>query len=168
MPAPEAATRRAAELRHAIEQHNYRYYVLDDPSIDDAEFDALMRELETLEATHPELVTPESPTQRVGATPAAQFTPVTHTVPMLSLGNVFDGDEFGEFYARIAGELEREDIEFAAEPKLDGLAISLRYEDGELVRAATRGDGSQGEDVTANVRTIRAVPLRLRGTPPPL
>jgi len=168
MPAADAPARRVAELRQAIEQHNYRYYVLDDPTIDDAEFDALMRELETLEAAHPELVSPDSPTQRVGAAPSTQFDSVTHAVPMLSLGNVFDEDEFREFYARVVAELERENIELAAEPKLDGLAISLRYENGDLVRAATRGDGSQGEDVTANVRTIRAVPLRLRGTAPVL
>ena len=168
MPAADAPARRIAELRQAIEQHNYRYYVLDDPSIDDAAYDALMRELETLEQAHPELVSPDSPTQRVGAAPSSQFDSVTHAVPMLSLGNVFDEDEFRDFYARIVTELERDTIELAAEPKLDGLAISLRYEDGELVRAATRGDGTQGEDVTANVRTIRAVPLRLRGSPPSL
>ncbi len=168
MPAADTPAHRIAELRQAIEQHNYRYYVLDDPSIDDAEFDALMRELEALEHAHPELVSPDSPTQRVGAAPSAQFASVTHAVPMLSLGNVFDEEEFREFYARVVGELERETIALAAEPKLDGLAISLRYENGELVRAATRGDGSQGEDVTANVRTIRAVPLRLRGEPPAL
>ena len=168
MPAADTPAHRIAELRQAIEQHNYRYYVLDDPSIDDAEFDALMRELEALEHAHPELVSPDSPTQRVGAAPSAQFASVTHAVPMLSLGNVFDEEEFREFYARVVAELERETIALAAEPKLDGLAISLRYENGELVRAATRGDGSQGEDVTANVRTIRAVPLRLRGEPPAL
>jgi DNA ligase (NAD+) len=166
MPA-EATVRRVAELREAIEFHNHRYYVLDDPLIADAEYDTLLRELERLEASHPELASPDSPTMRVGAAPAEQFATVTHRRPMLSLSNVFDADEFGDFYARIANELESETVEFAVEAKLDGLAISLTYEDGRLVRAATRGDGTHGEDVTANVRTIRAIPLRLRSDAPP-
>lgn len=156
-----------AALRTEIERHNYRYYVLDDPSIPDSEYDLLMRELEALEAAHEELRTPESPTQRVGAAPASEFESVVHERPMLSLGNVFDDDGFAEFYQRITGELDRDAVEIVAEPKLDGLAISLRYEHGRLVRGATRGDGSTGEDVTTNVRTIRSIPLRLNGDTPP-
>ncbi|MGE0486537.1 MAG: NAD-dependent DNA ligase LigA [Gammaproteobacteria bacterium] len=166
MPA-ESPARRIAELRETIEFHNHRYYVLDDPLIADAEYDLLLRELEQLEADHPELANPDSPTMRVGAAPAEQFATVTHRRPMLSLANVFDADEFGDFYARLVTELETETIEFAVEAKLDGLAISLTYENGRLVRAATRGDGTHGEDVTANVRTIRAIPLRLRSDTPP-
>ncbi len=161
MPANEAVRARIAALREEIEQHNYRYYVLDDPAVPDADYDALFRELVTLESAHPELLTASSPTQRVGATPATQFEPVAHALPMLSLGNVLSADEFVEFYHRVAEQLEQDDLEFAVEPKLDGLAISLRYEHGLLVRAATRGDGSTGEDVTDNVRTIRAVPLHI-------
>ena len=163
-----AAADRARQLRAALEQHNYRYYVLDDPSVSDAEYDALLRELEDLEARHPELVSAESPTQRVGAAPAAQFNTIAHLQPMLSLGNVFDEREFGDFHSRVASELDLAEVEFAVEPKLDGLAISLVYEAGRLVRAATRGDGSHGEDVTANVRTIRAIPLVLRRNAPRL
>ncbi|MCB1748703.1 MAG: NAD-dependent DNA ligase LigA [Gammaproteobacteria bacterium] len=166
MPA-EAAARRVAELREALELHNHRYYVLDDPLISDAEYDALLRELEQLEAAHPELASADSPTMRVGAAPAEQFATVIHRAPMLSLGNVFDAGEFEDFYARVATELESDTVEFAVEAKLDGLAISLTYEAGRLVRAATRGDGTHGEDVTANVRTIRAIPLRLRGAEAP-
>ncbi len=158
---------RAAELRQAIEAHNYRYYVLDDPSIPDADYDALMRELEALEAANPELVDASSPTQRVGAAPSGAFESVRHALPMLSLGNVFDAAGFEEFYRRVSQSLERDVLEFQAEPKLDGLAISLLYEHGVLTRAATRGDGTRGEDVTANVRTIRAVPLKLSGDDAP-
>ncbi|MGE3849806.1 MAG: NAD-dependent DNA ligase LigA [Gammaproteobacteria bacterium] len=165
MPAPEAARRRADQLRRELEEHNHRYYVLDDPLISDADYDHLLRELQGLEAEHPDLVTPDSPTQRVGASPAAQFAAVRHPLPMLSLANVFDGEEFADFHRRCAEQLGVEEVEFVAEPKLDGLAISLIYEQGRLTRAATRGDGSSGEDVTHNVRTIRAVPLRLRGAP---
>ena len=169
MPAADDAARRAAELRRALEQHNTRYYVEDDPTVSDAEYDDLLRELATIERANPELIDASSPTQRVGAAPAAAFGTVTHLRPMLSLGNVFDADEFGDFYARIAAALGADTVAFAAEPKLDGLAISLLYEHGALVRAATRGDGMQGEDVTANVRTIRAIPLTLQtATPPPL
>ncbi|MGR8920597.1 MAG: NAD-dependent DNA ligase LigA [Gammaproteobacteria bacterium] len=169
MPAPEGASRRAAELRSLLDDHNYRYYVLDDPAVSDAEYDALMRELEALEAAHPELADPLSPTQRIGASPAAQFDSVRHELPMLSLSNAIDAQEFADFHRRVSEALGVDEPEFAAEPKLDGLAISLLYRDGRLERAATRGDGVNGEDVTANVRTIKAVPLRLRGdTPPPL
>jgi DNA ligase (NAD+) len=162
MTQPEAH-KRAEELRRLIEHHNYRYYVLDDPEVPDAEYDRLIRQLESLESRHPELVTPDSPTQRVSGTPMDGFETVRHRVPMLSLGNAFSDQEVADFYRRVAQGLEREDIEFAAEPKLDGVAISLTYVDGLLTTAATRGDGERGEDVTANVRTIRAVPLKLHG-----
>jgi len=157
-------------LRKEIAEHNHRYYVLNDPSVPDAEYDRLMRELESLEQAHPELVDPDSPTQRVGARAAEGFETVEHEVPMLSLANAFDDDEVREFDRRIRETLDIEQAVYTAEPKLDGLAISLRYESGRLVRAATRGDGRAGEDVTANVRTIRAIPLRLRieGAPDPL
>ena len=161
MPVPDSARERWAVLREEIEQHNYRYYVLDEPTVPDADYDACMRELAALEADYPPLCTPESPTQRVGATPAAQFDSVAHALPMLSLANVLDGAAFDDFYSRVSDQLGHDELEFAVEPKLDGLAISLLYEKGKLFRAATRGDGSNGEDVTANVRTIRAIPLRL-------
>lgn len=160
---PEAAAARVADLRAEIDQHNYRYYVLDDPSVPDAEYDRLLRELEAIEAEFPDLVTPDSPSQRVGAKPAAGFEEVTHTIPMLSLANAFDEDEVRDFDRRAREGLEVETVHYAAEPKLDGVAIALSYREGALVRAATRGDGSSGEDVTANVRTIRAIPLKLRG-----
>jgi DNA ligase (NAD+) len=158
-----AAAARIAQLREQIAEHNYRYYALDEPVISDAAYDALLRELQSLEAAHPQLITPDSPTQRVGATPASQFAPVRHALPMLSLDNAFSDDEVHDFVRRIAEKLGRSTLLFSAEPKLDGLAISLRYEDGLLVQGATRGDGATGEDVTANLRTIRAIPLRLRG-----
>ncbi len=165
MAASDAARARAQSLKAELERHSHQYYVLDDPLIADADYDALMRELEELEARHPELVSADSPTQRVGGAAATQFTPVRHPLPMLSLSNVFDAEEFGDFHRRCAEQLGLEHLEFVAEPKLDGLAISLIYEHGLLVRAATRGDGTTGEDVTANVRTIRAIPLRLRAAP---
>jgi len=158
-----------ARLRSEIEQHNYRYYVQDDPSISDAAYDALMRALIELEAAHPELVTPESPTQRVGATPLAAFGAVRHALPMLSLGNAFDDEEVQAFDRRVTDTLRAagllgptERAAYFCELKLDGLAISLRYEQGRLVQAATRGDGQTGEDVTANVRTIKSIPLQLQ------
>jgi len=157
------AQKRADELRRLIEQHNYRYYVLDDPEVPDAEYDRLMRELESVESSFPDLVVPDSPTQRVSGTPMDGFDSVRHRVPMLSLGNAFSDEEVGDFYRRVSQGLERDDIDFAAEPKLDGVAISLTYIGGNLDIAATRGDGERGEDVTANVRTIRAVPLKLFG-----
>jgi DNA ligase (NAD+) len=159
---PQKPAARAAELRRLIDDANHRYHVLDDPSIPDAEYDRLVRELEALEAEHPELATPDSPTRRVGDTPSGKFAPVKHTVPMLSLGNAFSHDEVREFVARIGKETGDASPKFSAEPKLDGLAISLRYEDGAFVRGATRGDGATGEDVTANLRTVKAIPLRLR------
>lgn len=154
---------RIADLRQRIDDANYRYYVLDDPSIPDAEWDALLRELQSLEAEHPDLVTPDSPTQRVGIAPTGTFTEVRHAIPMLSLGNAFSDEEVADFERRIEEKLGRRAPEFSVEPKLDGLAISLRYEDGRFVQGATRGDGATGEDVTANLRTIKAIPLQLRG-----
>jgi len=158
------AHKRADELHRLIEHHNHRYYVLDDPAVPDAEYDRLMRELESLEASYPDLITADSPTQRVSGTPMDGFVTVRHRVPMLSLGNAFSDEEVADFYRRVSQGLERDDICFAAEPKLDGVAISLTYIDGLLTTAATRGDGERGEDVTSNVRTIGAVPLKLHGT----
>ncbi|MBU0655541.1 MAG: NAD-dependent DNA ligase LigA [Gammaproteobacteria bacterium] len=152
------------KLREQLRYHNHRYYVLDDPEIPDAEYDRLFHELQALEAAHPELLTPDSPTQRVGATPLSEFGEIRHAIPMLSLGNVFSDGEMLAFDKRIRDRLKSDaEIEFVAEPKLDGLAISLRYEHGFFTRAATRGDGETGEDVTQNVRTIEAIPLRLMG-----
>ena len=160
MSTPEIADR-VAQLRAEIRQHDYRYHVLDAPTIPDAEYDRLFHELRRLEEAHPELLTPDSPTQRVGATPVGDFAAVTHRVPMLSLGNAFSAGEVQDFVSRIEQMLGRSEVEFSVEPKLDGLAISLLYQDGQLVQAATRGDGVTGEDVTHSVRTIRAVPLSL-------
>jgi DNA ligase (NAD+) len=158
------------ELRELIEQANYRYHVLDDPTMEDREYDRLFRELQDLEAAHPELATTDSPTQRAGATPSTTFASVRHDVPMLSLGNAFGHDELREFDARVRRGLElAEDdpgVTYVCELKIDGLAISLRYQGRTFVRGATRGDGTTGEDVTANLRTVRAVPLRLRADPP--
>lgn len=159
----ESVAERVRQLKHEINEHNYRYYVLDDPIVSDAEYDRLLAELQALENKHPELISPDSPTQRVGAAPAAGFESVSHDVPMLSLGNAFSREEVEEFDRRIRERLDLETITYSAEPKLDGVAIALRYENGELVLGATRGDGRSGEDVTSNVRTIRAIPLRLRG-----
>ncbi|MBE5314738.1 MAG: NAD-dependent DNA ligase LigA [Xanthomonadales bacterium] len=174
----QSLSARAAELRAQIEDANYRYHVLDAPSIPDAEYDRLLRELEALEFAHPELRTADSPTLRVGARSDSAFAEVTHAIPMLSLGNAFDEveqdapalrhREVAEFVRRIVEETGEVEPEFSVEPKLDGLAISLRYEQGVLLQGATRGDGATGEDVTANLRTIRAIPLRLRGDAPAL
>lgn len=153
---------RLRKLRDEIEFHNYRYYVLDDPVISDAEYDRLMNELVRLEAAHPELVTPDSPTQRVGAAPAAAFAPVVHRSPMMSLANVYSVEEIRAFDARVRRALDGEPVEYVAELKIDGLAVSLVYEDGRFVRGATRGDGTTGEDVTHNLKTIRSIPMRLR------
>ncbi|NNJ91128.1 MAG: NAD-dependent DNA ligase LigA [Gammaproteobacteria bacterium] len=150
------------QLRHQLNQHNYYYYVLDDPRIPDSEYDRLMGQLQQLEAQNPQLITSSSPTQRVGAEPLKAFTQITHAVPMLSLDNAFSVEEMADFERRIQDRLKTSDsITMAIEPKLDGLAISLRYENGELVTAATRGDGTTGEDVTQNVRTIDCIPLTL-------
>ncbi|MFC1719845.1 NAD-dependent DNA ligase LigA [Pseudomonadota bacterium] len=158
----EDAERRIGELRAEIDQHDYRYYVLDAPTVPDAHYDRLLRELQTLEAEFPELITPDSPTQRVGGTPLEGFVEVRHATPMLSLANAFSDEEIEQFHERVLRGLETTHVVYVAEPKLDGVAISLRYEDGRLAQAATRGDGASGEDVTANVRTIAAIPLRLR------
>jgi DNA ligase (NAD+) len=162
-----SAAARARELRTQIEHHNYRYHVLDDPEVSDAEYDRLMRELRTLEEQHPDLITPDSPTQRVGAAPVSELTEVVHAKPMLSLDNAFAEEDLVNFDRRVRERLENvEQVEYAAETKLDGLAVSFRYEGGKLVQAATRGDGLRGEDVTHNVRTIKAVPIDLRGKAP--
>ncbi len=155
---------RVAQLRAEINRHNYQYHVLDDPLIPDAEYDQLLRELQALEQKFPDLISPDSPTQRVGAKPLDGFGEVYHHLPMLSLDNAFTDDELKDFDRRVKDRLKTDqEIIYAAEPKLDGLAISLRYENGLLVQAATRGDGRRGEDVTSNVRTIPAVPLALLG-----
>ncbi|WP_448681829.1 NAD-dependent DNA ligase LigA [Pseudomonas nicosulfuronedens] len=171
----QTAAERIAQLRSDLDDHNYRYYVLDEPSVPDAEYDRLFRELKALEAEHPELVTAESPTQRVGGAAASAFGEVRHEVPMLSLGNAFEEQDLNDFDRRVreglADQLPSGDllgggaeVEYSCEPKLDGLAVSLLYENGILSRGATRGDGSTGEDISANVRTIRNVPLRLKGS----
>ena len=166
MAAPRADAERAAWLRREIERHNRLYYVDDAPEIDDAAFDTLFRELAALEAAHPALASPDSPTQRVGGAPAERFAPVSHRVPMLSLANAFTDEEVAAFDRRCREALERETVAYACELKFDGLAVSLAYEDGCFVRGATRGDGATGEDVTANLRTIRSLPLRLEGGAP--
>jgi DNA ligase (NAD+) len=155
---------RVRQLRPEIEHHNYRYHVLDDPEIPDSAYDQLLLELRAIESQHPELVTPDSPTQRVGAEPLEHFGEVRHAVPMLSLDNAFEPADIEAFDRRIHERLgDPQDVEYACEPKLDGLAVSIVYRDGALVQAATRGDGTTGEDVTHNVRTIKSVPLRLQG-----
>jgi DNA ligase (NAD+) len=159
--------RRAAELHREINHHNYRYYVLDDPDVTDAEYDRLMTELRRLEQEYPHLVTPASPTQRVGAAPADGFSQVQHSRPMLSLSNAFDDDDLQAWYRRVKGLLDGADFDLVCELKIDGLAVSLRYQNGELQQGATRGDGYTGEDVTQNLRTIRSIPITLRGDPPP-
>ena len=158
---PEA---RIEELRRLINHHNYRYYVLDRPEVSDAEYDGLFRELAELEEQHPELVTPDSPTRRVGAAPLEAFTTVRHRTPMLSLSNAFGEEELGAFDQRIKRMLDMQEsdlIEYVTEFKIDGLAISLTYENGVLSVGATRGDGLTGEDVTQNLKTVRSIPLRL-------
>ncbi len=162
-----AAQTRILELRAELDQHNYRYHVLDEPSIPDAEYDRLFHELKALEAEHPELVTRDSPTQRVGSAALSAFTQVKHEIPMLSLGNAFDETTMLEFDRRVTEGLDLPvgdlfgagaAVEYSCEPKLDGLAVSLLYQDGELVRGATRGDGTTGEDISVNVRTVRNIP----------
>jgi DNA ligase (NAD+) len=166
--ASRRAERRAAELRELLHRYNYRYHALDDPEVPDAEYDRLMLELRELEAEHPALVTPDSPTQRVGAAPVAAFGSVRHRVPMLSLDNAFSAEEVGDFDRRIRERLESVGaIRYSAEPKLDGLAFSALFENGVFVLGATRGDGATGEDITQNLRTIAALPLKLRGSGTP-
>ncbi len=155
--------KRILELREQLNFHNYRYYALNDPLISDAEFDQLLRELQILEEKNPDLITRDSPTQRVGASPLKSFSQVRHTLPMLSLGNAFSEEDVESFDRRIRERLAVSEVVYAVEPKLDGLSLSLRYEEGVLVKAATRGDGNVGEDVTENARTIRTVPLHLMG-----
>ncbi|PYB97359.1 DNA ligase (NAD(+)) LigA [Pseudomonas protegens] len=168
-----AAETRILELRAELDQHNYRYHVLDEPSIPDVEYDRLYHELKALEAEHPELVTSDSPTQRVGSAALSAFTQVRHEIPMLSLGNAFEEVDMREFDRRVnegldlpAGDLfgGGAAVEYSCEPKLDGLAVSLLYQDGVLVRGATRGDGTTGEDISVNVRTVRNIPLKLQGS----
>lgn len=164
MVASKSTIARIQQLREELNEHNYRYYVLDKPSVPDVEYDRLFKELQSLESQHPDLITPDSPTQRVGAQPLKVFAEVKHITPMLSLENAFTDEDLAAFDKRIRQRLGTTDeIEYVCEPKLDGVAINLLYEEGLLVRAATRGDGATGEDVTQNVRTIAAVPLRLRG-----
>ena len=156
------AEARIAQLRDEIDQHDYHYYVLDDPRVPDAEYDRLMRELQALEEGFPDLASRDSPTRRVGGRPLEGFEEVRHRTPMLSLANAFSEDEIRQFHQRVIKGLETDHADYVAEPKLDGVAISLRYENGLLEQAATRGDGATGEDVTANAQTIAAIPLRLR------
>ena len=163
MSVPKSVRARARKLHAELHEHNYRYYSRDDPLIPDAEYDQLLRELQSLEEQYPQLITPDSPTQRVGAVPLKAFGEVRHEQRMLSLDNAFSDDELLDFDRRVRERLETDEVEYAAEPKLDGLAVSLLYRDGRLVRAATRGDGVTGEDVSQNVRTIASVPLKLAG-----
>jgi len=156
--------RKAEQLREEINQHNYKYYVLDDPVIPDADYDRLFQELQKLEQRYPELITPDSPTQRVGAQPASSFNKIKHEVAMLSLSNAFTDQELEDFDRRVREKLAVESVAYAAEPKLDGLAVTLMYKAGKLDYAATRGDGTTGEDVSHNIRTIRSVPLKLQGS----
>lgn len=167
MAAPDSAAGHIAALREEILRHDYLYYVLDAPEVPDSEYDRLFRELQALEAQHPELVTPDSPTQRVGGQPAREFSSVSHRLPMLSLNNAFSDDEAAAFDRRVREGLGVRQVSYAVEPKFDGLAVSLVFEHGLLARAATRGDGYTGEDVTANIRTIRAIPVRLAITDAP-
>ena len=153
--------KRILELRALLNGHDYRYYLLDDPSVPDAEYDRLMRELEALETSSPEPITTDSPTQRVAGTPSAKFSEAAHQTPMLSLANALEEQDLHDFDRRNRERLDCAEVEYVAETKLDGLAVSLTYRNGELMRGATRGDGTRGEDVTSNVRTIRSLPLRL-------
>ncbi len=171
MAVAAGARKRWEELRDQVEYHSHRYYVLDDPEIGDDEYDALYRELEALEAEHPELVTPESPTQRVGGEPVGRLEKVEHLQPMFSLANARSEEELRSWIERMRNHLRREGIEdarfeYVAEPKIDGLAISLVYRDGVLERGATRGNGEIGEDVTHNLRTIGSIPLHIDDAPP--
>jgi DNA ligase (NAD+) len=161
-PSPEEARRRIEKLRGKIEQHNYNYFVLNQPTISDAEYDKLLRELQKLEEQFPQFKSPTSPTQRVGALPQTEFKTVKHSLPMLSLANAFSDEEVREFDARVKKLAERTEIIYVAEPKFDGLAVELVYEDGVFVLGSTRGDGETGEDVTQNLKTIKSIPLKLR------
>ncbi|MFP3975959.1 MAG: NAD-dependent DNA ligase LigA, partial [Dehalococcoidia bacterium] len=162
----EEVEKRIEHLREQINHHNYRYYALDSPEISDAEYDGLMRELQNLEAGHPELVTPDSPTRRVGAPPVEEFGVVEHPVPLLSLGNAFNSDELRAWYNRVVRMLGHEDFDLVCELKMDGLAVALTYVDGVLTTGATRGDGYNGENITQNLKTIRSIPLRVGSDAP--
>jgi DNA ligase (NAD+) len=164
---PEKAREKIEQLRAEINHHNYRYYVLDDPEVADAEYDGLMRELKRLEAEYPHLLTPDSPTQRVGAAPVAAFGVVEHPRPLLSLGNAFSSEELTAWYNRISKLLDGQKFDFACEHKIDGLAVALTYVDGKLATGATRGDGIRGEDITQNLRTVRSIPLSVPKDAPP-
>jgi DNA ligase (NAD+) len=169
MPENEAqAAKRIAQLRHEIDQHNRRYWEEAAPTISDRQYDRLYAELVDLETRFPKLMTPDSPTQRVGGKPLEAFAQIQHRVPMLSLDNTYSEEEVANFYARITRLLPNEKIPVVIEPKVDGVAVSLLYENGKLQYAATRGDGSVGDDITQNIRTIRSVPGRLRGAAPRL
>jgi DNA ligase (NAD+) len=168
MPVGGAVREQVRKLREEINHHNYRYYVLDSPVISDAQYDALMRELRELEARYPSLLTPDSPTQRVGASPAAEFREVAHRMPMLSLANAFDAQEFEAWVTRVRRLLDGADFDMTCELKIDGLAVNLTYQDGILAQGATRGDGYQGEEVTNNLRTVKSIPLRLLKKAPSL
>src|SRR6202158_4239027 len=148
-------------LRDKIRYHEHRYYVLDDPEIGDAEFDKLLNQLKKIEADHPELITPQSPTQRVGGKPREGFVKVAHSVPMLSLDNAYSEEELRGWERRVHELTGGKDVAYVCELNVDGMSLALRYEDGKLVRGITRGDGSTGEDVTSNVRTVRSVPLSI-------
>jgi DNA ligase (NAD+) len=163
MAIDKAVLDEAQSLRNELERHNYQYYVLDQPLVSDAEYDRLFRELQKLEDEHPELAVPDSPTQRVGGAPLPQFEQHAHRTPMLSLNNAFSAEEVMAFDRRVCEGLKTSNVEYLAEPKFDGLAISLTYEQGIFVQGATRGDGYSGEDVTANLRTVKSIPLRLHG-----
>src|SRR5215467_14537873 len=156
-----ALDKNIASLRDEIRHHEYRYYVLDDPEITDAQFDKLMNGLKKLEAEHPDLITADSPTQRVGGKPREGFVKVRHSSPMLSLDNTYSEEELRGWEKRVHELSGRQDIDYVCELKLDGMSLALRYEDGRLVRGITRGDGSVGEDVTLNVRTVRSIPLSI-------
>jgi DNA ligase (NAD+) len=163
----ETVVERINDLRKQIDYHNYRYYVLDSPEISDFEYDELMRELLRLEAENPELVTSDSPTQRVGAAPVDSFPPMAHRVPLLSIDNAMDTDELRAFHQRVVKLVGKEDVPYCCEPKFDGLAVELVYENGIFVRGGTRGDGYTGEDVTSNLKTIKSIPLKLIAEDPP-
>src|SRR5262245_6017985 len=166
-PTPTSPAERVEELTRLINHHNHLYYVEARPEISDLEFDKLLKELEALEAAHPELKKPDSPTQRVGGAPIGAFRMVAHRVPMLSIGNTMSADELREFDTRVKKGLGKSKVRYTVEPKIDGVAISLIYENGALTMGLTRGDGEKGDDVTHNLKTIGSVPLRLRTASPP-
>src|ERR1700756_5660423 len=161
MPAPKDAEKKIEALREKIRHHEYQYFVLDTPEISDQEFDKLTKQLKDLEAEHPELITPDSPTQRVGGKPREGFVKVRHSSPMLSLDNTYNEEELRGWERRVHELSGRKDVNYVCELKLDGMSLALVYEDGKLVRGVTRGDGTVGEDVTLNVRTVRSVPLSI-------